>query len=110
MQDDLNGFLRQRVDQPSSVDEARQGLVLLYAERRTATVKRTCRQDVTMAKFTFRLAALLRLRESRRDECRAALAEAFRVDDVLGKQLESLDRGTRRFAGVLPAEGLAGGR
>ena len=29
MQDDLNGFLRQRVDQPSSVDDARQGLLAL---------------------------------------------------------------------------------
>jgi len=27
MQDDLNGFLRQRVDQPSSVDDARAGLL-----------------------------------------------------------------------------------
>ena len=33
--------------------------------------------------FIFRLAALLRLRESRRDECRAALAEAYRVDEAL---------------------------
>lgn len=45
-----------------------------------------------MAKFTFRLAALLRLRESRRDECRAALAEAYRVDEVLAKQLDNLGR------------------
>ncbi len=45
-----------------------------------------------MAKFTFRLTALLRLRESRRDECRAALAEAYRVDEALRKQLENLDR------------------
>jgi flagellum-specific ATP synthase len=29
LQDDLNGFLRQRVDQPSSIDEARKGLMLL---------------------------------------------------------------------------------
>lgn len=29
MQDDLNGFLRQRVDQPSSIDDARQGLLAL---------------------------------------------------------------------------------
>ena len=29
MQDDLNGFLRQRVDQPSSVEDARQALLLL---------------------------------------------------------------------------------
>ncbi len=45
-----------------------------------------------MAKFAFRLAALLRVRESRRDECRAALAEAYRVDEVLAKQLEGLGR------------------
>ncbi|MGA2619063.1 MAG: flagellar export protein FliJ [Thermoguttaceae bacterium] len=41
-----------------------------------------------MSKFIFRLAALLRLRESTRDQCRAALAEAYRVDDALGKQLQ----------------------
>jgi flagellum-specific ATP synthase len=29
LQDDLNGFLRQRVDQPSSIDDARQGLLAL---------------------------------------------------------------------------------
>ena len=45
-----------------------------------------------MARFIFRLAALLRLRESRRDECRAALAEAYRVDEVLAKQLDGLNR------------------
>ncbi len=45
-----------------------------------------------MPKFTFRLSALLGLRESRRDECRAALAEAYRIDDVLRKQFEGLGR------------------
>ncbi len=45
-----------------------------------------------MAKFSFRLAALLRLRESRRDECRAALAEAFRVEEALAKQLDGVSR------------------
>ncbi len=45
-----------------------------------------------MARFIFRLTALLRLRESRRDECRAALAEAYRVDEALARQLEGLDR------------------
>jgi flagellar protein FliJ len=43
-----------------------------------------------MVKFKFRLAALLRLRESRRDECRAALAEAYRVDEVLLRQFEGM--------------------
>jgi len=45
-----------------------------------------------MAKFIFRLTALLRIREARRDECRAALADAYRVDDVLRKQFEGLSR------------------
>ncbi len=45
-----------------------------------------------MARFLFRLAALLRLRESRRDECRAALAEAYRIDEVLAKQIDNLKR------------------
>ena len=45
-----------------------------------------------MAKFTFRLASLLRLRESRRDECRVALAEAHRADELLAKQLDGLGR------------------
>jgi len=45
-----------------------------------------------MAMFAFRLTALLRLRESRRDECRAALAEAYRVDEVLKGQFEGLAR------------------
>ncbi len=43
-----------------------------------------------MAKFNFRLTALLRLRAARRDECRAALAEAYRIDEVLRKQLDGL--------------------
>ena len=45
-----------------------------------------------MAGFIFRLAALLRVRESRRDECRTALAEACRVYDALEKQLDGLGR------------------
>ncbi len=59
-----------------------------------------------MGKFVFRLAALLRLRESARDQRRAALAEAFRVDDALAKQLagvaaelEALRNLRRRAAG-----------
>lgn len=43
-----------------------------------------------MSKFKFRLAALLRLREATRDERRAALAEAYRVDDVLRQRLDGV--------------------
>ncbi len=45
-----------------------------------------------MARFLFRLDPLLKLRQARRDECRAALAEALRVDEVLRKQLDGLAR------------------
>ena len=62
-----------------------------------------------MARFAFRLAALLRLRESRRDECRAALAEAYRVDEVLARQFDSLGQeleGLRSFARLKAAPGV----
>ena len=45
-----------------------------------------------MARFTFRLAALLHLRETRRDECRATLAEAYRTDEALARQFDDLCR------------------
>ena len=42
-----------------------------------------------MSIFKFRLAALLQLRAATRDERRAALAEGYRVDDVLRRNLEA---------------------
>ncbi|NQU25758.1 MAG: flagellar export protein FliJ [Candidatus Nealsonbacteria bacterium] len=48
-----------------------------------------------MSKFKFRLATLLRLREETRDERRAELAEAYRVDDLLQQQLEQMDQQRR---------------
>src|SRR3989442_1717619 len=39
-----------------------------------------------MAKFTFRLESLLRLRCAQRDERRAELAQAFRAEEVLRRQ------------------------
>ncbi len=36
-----------------------------------------------MVKYKFRLAVVQKLREARRDQCRAALAEAFRAEQVL---------------------------
>ena len=48
-----------------------------------------------MSKFKFRLATLLRLREVARDQRRADLAEAYRVDDLLQEQLD-LMAGQRR--------------
>lgn len=40
-----------------------------------------------MSKFRFRLATLLRLRETARDECRSQLAEALRAADVVERRL-----------------------
>ena len=44
-----------------------------------------------MAKFKFRLASLLQLRESAREERQQQLAEAYRVDDVLKGQAAEID-------------------
>lgn len=61
-----------------------------------------------MAKYKFRLATLQRLRESCRDEHRAALAEAFRAEQVLAEtQVEVLAeteaiRELRRAAALEP--------
>ena len=43
-----------------------------------------------MARFKFRMATLLKLREAARDERRTELAQAYRADDVLGKNLEQV--------------------
>ena len=45
-----------------------------------------------MARFTFRLATLLRLRENERDQRRAELAQAYHADDILRQQDEDLER------------------
>ncbi len=44
-----------------------------------------------MARYQFRLATLLRIRESVRDDRRGRLAEALRAAEVLGRQLAALD-------------------
>ena len=45
-----------------------------------------------MARFLFRLASVLQLRETQHDECRTALAEAYSVDAVLKNQADALKR------------------
>lgn len=59
-----------------------------------------------MPAFKFRLATLLRIREATRDQRRAELAEAYRVDEVLkakidgvGRELDWLKDRCRRIAG-----------
>lgn len=44
-----------------------------------------------MARFRYRLATLLRLREAARDERRAQLAEAYRALEILAKNLQEVD-------------------
>jgi flagellar protein FliJ len=43
-----------------------------------------------MARFKFRMATLLKLREAARDERRSELAQAYRADDVLAEHLEQV--------------------
>lgn len=43
-----------------------------------------------MGKFKFRLATLLRLRESARDERRGELAQAYQADEIIEQQLRAL--------------------
>jgi flagellar protein FliJ len=43
-----------------------------------------------MARFKFRMATLLKLREATRDERRTELAQAYRADEVLGENLEQV--------------------
>ncbi len=43
-----------------------------------------------MAKFKFRLATLLRLREATRDERRRQLAEAYQADDLLNERIDEV--------------------
>ncbi len=44
-----------------------------------------------MARFKFRLATLLRLRESARDERRTLLAQAYRAEDVILREQQRLE-------------------
>jgi flagellar export protein FliJ len=43
-----------------------------------------------MAKFKFRLATLLKIREATRDERQSELAEAYRADDILNERLDQI--------------------
>ena len=59
-----------------------------------------------MAKFRFRLATLLKLREATRDERRAELAQAYQADALLEQQQDRLQR---ELAGlVLQSRKVAG--
>jgi flagellar export protein FliJ len=50
-----------------------------------------------MAKFTFRMATLLKLRESARDERQAQLVQARQAADILRRQQETLEEEARRL-------------
>jgi flagellar export protein FliJ len=50
-----------------------------------------------MARFTFRMATLLKLRESARDERQAKLLQARQAADILREQRESLERESQRL-------------
>jgi len=58
-----------------------------------------------MAKFKFRLATLLRLREFARDERRSELARAYRADEIIAGEEQLLMRDlARRYELVLTAQ------
>ena len=61
-----------------------------------------------MTKFHFRLATLLRLRETTRDECRVQLADAQRADAELQSQLARLDMEQTTIAARVPHGGRPG--
>ena len=50
-----------------------------------------------MARFTFRMATLLKLRESARDERQAKLVQARQAADILRQQRETLEQEARRL-------------
>jgi len=52
-----------------------------------------------MAEFRFRLATLLRLRQTARDQCRLRLAEAQRADEDLRDRLARLEAERKRLQG-----------
>ena len=51
-----------------------------------------------MAKFKFRLATLLRMREADRDERRGELAEAYQADEIMEKQQQGLEANLAELA------------
>jgi flagellar export protein FliJ len=53
----------------------------------------------SMLPFRFRLATLLRLRESDRDERRSRLADAQRAEDIVGARIEEIDSELWRLRG-----------
>jgi flagellar export protein FliJ len=61
-----------------------------------------------MARFRFRLATLLRLRELTRDERRAALAQAFQAEDLVRKKQEELGGELAALAGFCRQTSAAG--
>jgi flagellar protein FliJ len=50
-----------------------------------------------MARFKFRLATLLKLREATRDERRTELAQAYRADDVLSEHIQQVQNESNRL-------------
>ena len=125
LREEIDRYLRQPVEQPSTLAEAREGLVRL-CQRTKELMRQTiaggnsarrlasyCRYDCpNMSAFHFRLATLLRLREATRDRRRAELAEARRADDDSASQLERLSMEQKRLQERVPQGGRSrrGGR
>jgi flagellar export protein FliJ len=61
-----------------------------------------------MAKFKFRLATLLRLREAARDERRGHLAEALRAEELLNRRAAELDASVAELRSQINQQSLSG--
>jgi len=61
-----------------------------------------------MAKFKFRLATLLRLREAARDERRGHLAEALRAEELLNRRAAELDASVAELRSQINQQALSG--
>ncbi len=61
-----------------------------------------------MAQFQFRLATLLRLRETTRDERRSQLAEAYQAEQVLTEQRQQMDRELQELRNAYQSAGRPG--
>ena len=104
MREEIDRYLRQAVEQPSTLADAREGLMRLHQQYRT----RMGLMTTAAQKNESRLATLLKLRENVRDECRLLLAEAQRADEKLLDQLARLGLEQQQIAGRMP-QGVAAG-
>jgi len=103
MQEQLDQYLRQSVEQPSTLATPEGNCYSFIDSTANVLASKT-----TMSKFRFRLATLLRIREVARDQCRLELAEVERADAKLQNQLAQISREQNSVAMRAPRGRRAG--